>query len=215
MNIRRRSSVFVFYIIACNTAIWRYENKRVNLFWRDEESQPFQRKYASYELLPELATISWIACLLASAEGPVLHSLSPCQSSQVNWPQTLRGNYCTCSWSLSSINGEKWLPVPGFIGFVTLIAGFLIQDYVLLLSKWNSITRYPVIFNFRVGTGRVLEKKFGTGRVPGSRQTLPHSGRGEDFLSRQPDFFTETAVTPERKVEKLFPRWEINRHVEG
>ena len=43
----------------------------------------------------------------------------------------------------------------------------------------------------------------------------PHSGRGEDFLSRQPDFFTETAVTPERKVEKSFPRWEINRHVEG
>ena len=43
----------------------------------------------------------------------------------------------------------------------------------------------------------------------------PQSGRGEDFLSRQPDFFTETAVTPERKVEKLFPRWEINRHVEG
>ena len=42
-----------------------------------------------------------------------------------------------------------------------------------------------------------------------------HSGRGEDFLSRQPDFFTETAVTPERIVEKSFPRWEINRHVEG
>ena len=29
-----------------------------------------------------------------------------------------------------------------------------------------------------------------------------HSGRGEDFLTGQPDFFTETAVTPERKVEK-------------
>ena len=43
----------------------------------------------------------------------------------------------------------------------------------------------------------------------------PHSGRGEDFLSRQPDFFTETALTPDRKVEKSFPRWEINRHVEG
>ena len=43
----------------------------------------------------------------------------------------------------------------------------------------------------------------------------PHSGRGEDFLHRQPNFFTETAVTPERKVEKSFPRWEINRHVEG
>ena len=34
------------------------------------------------------------------------------------------------------------------------------------------ITRYPVIFNFWVGTGRVLEKKVGTGRVPGSRRTL-------------------------------------------
>ena len=43
----------------------------------------------------------------------------------------------------------------------------------------------------------------------------PHSGRGEDFLSRRPDFFMETAVTPERKVKKSFPRWEINRHVEG
>ena len=28
----------------------------------------------------------------------------------------------------------------------------------------------------------------------------PTGGRGEDFLSRQPDFFTETAVTPEREV---------------
>ena len=42
-----------------------------------------------------------------------------------------------------------------------------------------------------------------------------YSGRGQDFLSRQPNFFTETAVTPERKVEKWFPRWEINRHAEG
>ena len=67
---------------------------------------------------------------------------------------------------------KKWFPVPGFIGFVIWIAGFFIQDCVLFLSKRNLITRYPVIFNFRVGTGRVLEKKFGTGRVPGSRQTL-------------------------------------------
>ena len=38
---------------------------------------------------------------------------------------------------------------------------------------------------------------------------------GEDFLTGQSDFFTETAVTPERKVEKSFPRSEINRHAEG
>ena len=31
----------------------------------------------------------------------------------------------------------------------------------------------------------------------------------------QPDFFTETAVTPERKVKKSIPRWEMNRHSEG
>ena len=43
----------------------------------------------------------------------------------------------------------------------------------------------------------------------------PHSGEVEDFLTGQPDFFTKTAVTPEWKVEKSFPRWEINRHVEG
>ena len=43
----------------------------------------------------------------------------------------------------------------------------------------------------------------------------PHSGRGEDFLTGQQNFFTETAVTPERKVEKSFPRWEINRHAWG
>ena len=43
----------------------------------------------------------------------------------------------------------------------------------------------------------------------------PHSGKGEDFLTGQLNFFTETAVTPERKVEKWFPRWEINRHAEG
>ena len=29
------------------------------------------------------------------------------------------------------------------------------------------------------------------------------------------NFFTETALTPEQKVEKWFPRWEINRHGEG
>ena len=43
----------------------------------------------------------------------------------------------------------------------------------------------------------------------------PQSGKGEDFLTGQLNFFTETAVIPERKVKKSFPRWEINRHAEG
>ena len=44
---------------------------------------------------------------------------------------------------------------------------------------------------------------------------LLYSRKGEDFLTGQLNFFTETAVTPERKVEKWFPRWEINRHAKG
>ena len=43
----------------------------------------------------------------------------------------------------------------------------------------------------------------------------PHSGKGEDFLTGQLNSFTETAVTPEQKVEKSIPRWDINRHSEG
>ena len=39
--------------------------------------------------------------------------------------------------------------------------------------------------------------------------------KAEDFLTGQPDFFTETAVTPERKVEKSIPRWEMNGLSEG
>ena len=43
----------------------------------------------------------------------------------------------------------------------------------------------------------------------------PTVGRGKTFLTGQLYSFTETVVTPERKVEKSFPRWEINRHAEG
>ena len=50
---------------------------------------------------------------------------------------------------------------------------------------------------------------------PFTGRRCPHSGEGEDFLMGQLNFFTETAVTPERKVKKSFPRWEINRHAEG
>ena len=34
-------------------------------------------------------------------------------------------------------------------------------------------------------------------------------------MTGQLNFFTKTDVTPERKVEKLIPRREINRHAEG
>ena len=43
----------------------------------------------------------------------------------------------------------------------------------------------------------------------------PTVGRGKTFWQVSRIFFTETAVTPEQKVEKSFPRWEINRHAES
>ena len=67
--------------------------------------------------------------------------------------------------------------------------------------------------------GTAIRTKLSSPRAESARaftgRRNSYSGRGEDFLSRHPNFFTETAVTPERKVEKSFPRWEINRHVEG
>ena len=51
-------------------------------------------------------------------------------------------------------------------------------------------------------------------RVVTGRQCL-HSGEGEDFLTSQLNFFKKTALTPERKVEKSIPRWEMNGHAEG
>ena len=39
-----------------------------------------------------------------------------------------------------------------------------------------------------------------------SARAVTGSEEGEDFLTGQPDFFMETAVTSERKVEKSIPR---------
>ena len=51
--------------------------------------------------------------------------------------------------------------------------------------------------------------------LKGLRAESARARNGEDFLTGQLIFFTETAVTPEQKVEKSFPRSEINRHAEG
>ena len=40
-------------------------------------------------------------------------------------------------------------------------------------------------------------------------------GGGKTFWAVSQIFLQKTAVTPERKVKKWFPRWEINRHAEG
>ena len=77
------------------------------------------------------------------------------------------------------------------------------EDERLLEWSWTGEVFYPA---------RALRA---LGCVSNTGRWCPHSGKGEDFLTGQLNFFTETAVTPECKVEKLFPRWEINRHAEG
>ena len=44
----------------------------------------------------------------------------------------------------------------------------------------------------------------------------PHSGGGGGRLfDGSTKCFSKTAINPERKVEKSFPRWEMNGHAEG
>ena len=80
--------------------------------------------------------------------------------------------------------------------------------HLFLFSKFSLIS-YTSSISSALSSPRAESARAFTGR------RNSNSGRGEDFLSRQPNFFTETAVTPERKVEKSFPRWEINRHAKG
>ena len=63
------------------------------------------------------------------------------------------------------------------------------------LKRWIFFDQLSSLKGLRAESARAV-----TGR------RCPHSGEGEDFLKGQPDFFTKTAVTRERKVEKLFSR---------
>ena len=162
--------------------LWKLKEEKVNIvsiLGEGGEGALFSERWgekASYELLPNAPPLVdqlayWLAhkeqfCILSHLASQVM-SIGLRHLEEITVPVLDHFPQMT----------KKWFPAPGFIGVVTSIARFLIQHCVLLLSKWNFITRYPVIFNFRVGTGRVLEKKLGTGRVPGSRQSLT-TGRG-------------------------------------
>ena len=85
-----------------------------------------------------------------------------------------------------------------------------------LITHWKDkketgscFCQQPFSINIQLSSPRAESARAFTGR------RNSHSRRGEDLLTGQPDFFMEKAVTPEREVEKWFPRWEINRHGEG
>ena len=78
---------------------------------------------------------------------------------------------------------------------------------VFIMATPISSSKIPMISPLsspRAQSARAVTGRRNSYRWEGGRLFEPSAG-----------FFTETAVTPERKVEKSFPRWEINRHVEG
>ena len=92
---------------------------------------------------------------------------------------------------------------------VLLRRGIKIRDKVNMEYQIASRCNQAARASQRLSSPHAESARAVTGR------RCPHSREGEDFLTGQPDFFTETALTPERKVEKSFPRSEINRHAEG
>ena len=134
--------------------------------------------------------ISWPSCLLASAQGAFSHSLSPCHSSQVNRPQAIRGNYCTCSCSLDSMNEEKMISSAKVYCHFNFLAGSLI--FVAFKMKVN----YPVLSHFQF-SGRERSgtwKKFGTGWVPGFRRTLATSQKTQISIHSSLGIFFWTSM---------------------
>ena len=116
-----------------------------------------------------------------------------------SWDTSISSYLTVCVWLWARLQSNPMNPLSEFR---SLFAN----------SKKETSTKrkkYKKEESFKLSSPRAESARAVTGR------RCPHSGRGEDFFSRQPDFFTERAVTPERKVEKWFPRWKINRHAEG
>ena len=111
------------YTSNCNFPLWKLKELRVkvvSILGEGGEGALSSERWGDPAILarvcqlraaPWCATISWPACLLAT------HTRSSCtfsltlsvKSSQVNWRQALRENYCACSWSLSSKNDKKMI----------------------------------------------------------------------------------------------------------
>ena len=130
-----------------------------------------------------------------------------CQQSQAGTGEI---NYQLCS--------RHFIGQYGHAPIATINSGNLATHLKLIMAKksfTNCRPSHASICKNQLHVPPILSSPCAESARAVTGRRCPHSGRGEDFLSRQPDFFTETAVTSERKVEKSFPRWEINRHAEG
>ena len=115
---------WLHYTLDCNFPLWKLKElgvKAVSILGEGGEGALSSERWGEPAMSAQVrqlratpwcvTIISWPACLLASTQGVFSHSLSPCHSSQVNRPQAMRGNYCTCSCSFASMNDKKRLPL--------------------------------------------------------------------------------------------------------
>ena len=87
-------------------------------------------------------------------------------------------------------------------------------EFLATLLDFESFQKVKTYYVIYLSSPRAKGLRAESARAVTGRR-CPHSGEGEDFLTGQLNFFTQTAVTPERKVEKSIPRWEIDRHAKG
>ena len=103
------------------------------------------------------------------------------------------------------------LEIPHSMPYGSKLSPLSLPDWLLWHEEWCHCTLISFILSY-LSSPKGLRAESARA-VTGRR--CPHSGEGEDFLMGQLNFFTKTAVTPERKVKKSIPRWEMNGLSEG
>ena len=148
----------------------------------------------------------WGSSFFASAR---LHHKFWIQSPNVTnvaWFQSLESRRRSCPWPQDSCRQRLHWQLRNH--------SFLVSSYRWEAHGWSDPEKLEFSVDFLGNVFIKPAREAESARAFTGRRNS-HSGRGEDFLTGQPDFFTETAVTPEWKVGKWFPMWEINRHAEG
>ena len=182
------------YTSNCNFPLWKLKELRVkvvSILGEGGEGALSSERWGDPAILarvcqlraaPWCATISWPACLLAT------HTRSSCtfsltlsvKSSQVNWRQALRENYCACSWSLSSKNDKKMISCAR-VYWICHLDSWIFHPGLCFISFQKKFN-YPVPSHFQFsgrdgsGTWKKVRDGSGTG-IPSdpARQGSKHN----------------------------------------
>ena len=217
------------YTSNCNFPLWKLKELRVkvvSILGEGGEGALSSERWGDPAILarvcqlraaPWCATISWPACLLAT------HTRSSCtfsltlsvKSSQVNWRQALRENYCACSWSLSSKNDKKMISCAR-VYWICHLDSWIFHPGLCFISFQKKFN-YPVPSHFQFsgrdgsGTWKKVRDGSGTG-IPSDPD--PVMGQLRRNFSRYPqgclrsffsqDFWSTELVCFHPRPGKLF-----------